>query len=86
MSYINENINFTNGVYIEKIAEDGPAKNTQLKKGDIIIKIDDTNINKMCELQEYIFSKAEGDEIILTIIRNKEERKLKVVLEQKIKV
>ena len=83
MSYIDENINLANGVYIEKITDDGPAGETELKKGDIIIKIDNTNINKMCELQEYIFSKKAGDEITLTIIRNNEEKQIKVILEEK---
>lgn len=83
MSYIDENINLANGVYIEKITDDGPARETELKKGDIIIKIDNTNINKMCELQEYIFSKNAGDEIILTIIRNNDEKQIKVILGEK---
>ena len=83
MSYMDENISFANGVYIEKITEDGPANGTELKKGDIITKIDNTNINKMCELQEYIFSKNPGDEIILTIIRKDEEKQIKVILGEK---
>lgn len=83
MSYIDENIDLANGIYIEKITEDGPANETELKKGDIITKIDNTNVNKMCELQEYIFSKNPGDEIILTIIRNDEEKQIKVALGEK---
>ena len=83
MSYIDENINFANGVYIEKITQDGSAKETDLKKGDIITKIDNTNVNKMCELQEYIFSKNPGDAIILTIIRKNEEKQIKVALGEK---
>ena len=83
MSYIDENISFASGVYIERITEDGPANGTELKKADIITKVDNTNINKMCELQEYIFGKNPGDEIILTIIRNNEEKQIKVILEKK---
>ena len=83
MSYIDENINLSNGVYIEKITEDGPSNQTDLKKGDIITKVDNTNINKMCELQEYIFSKNPGDEIVLTIIRKSEEKQIKIILGEK---
>ena len=83
MSYIDENISLANGVYIERITDDGPAKETDLKKGDIITKIDNTNINKMCELQEYIFSKNPGDEIILTILRKDEEKQIKIILGEK---
>lgn len=83
MSYIDENIELSNGIYIESISKDGPAKETKLKKGDIITKVDNTNVNKMSELQEYIFNKKPGDEIILTIIRNKEEISTKVILGEK---
>ena len=83
MSYIDENINLVNGIYIENIAEDGPANGTGLKKGDIITRIDNTSVNKMSELQEYIFSKNPQDEIILTIIRNNKEKQIKVVLGEK---
>ena len=83
MSYIDEDIKLASGVYIEKITEDGPANSTELKKGDIIIKIDNTSVNKMCELQEYIFSKNPGDEITLTILRNSKEKQIKIVLGEK---
>ena len=83
MSYIDQNVDLSNGVYIKKITDDGPANQTELKKGDIIIKIDNTSVNKMCELQEYIFSKNPGDEIILTIVRKKEEKQIKVILGEK---
>lgn len=83
MTYIDKNINLSNGIYIEKIAEDGPAYSTQLKKGDIITKIDSTSVNKMSELQEYIFSRNPGDEIVLTVIRNNKEKQIKVVLGEK---
>ena len=83
MTYVDRNIDLLNGIYIEKIAEDGPANATELKKGDIIIKIDNTSVNKMSELQEYIFSKNPGDEIVLTILRNKKEMQMRVVLGEK---
>ena len=83
MSYIDENIHLANGIYVEKIAEDGPAYGTQLKRGDIITRIDNTSVNKMSELQEYIFSKNPGDEIVLTILRNNKERQINVVLGNK---
>ena len=83
ISYINQNIKLSEGIYIESIIENGPASGIDLKKGDIIIKIDNTSVNKMCELQAYIFSKNPGDEIVLTVIRNNKEKQLKVVLGEK---
>ena len=83
MSYINKDIKMPEGIYIESIPEDGPANGTGLKKGDIITKIDNTSITRMCELQEYIFSKNVGDEIILTVIRNNKEKSVNVMLGEK---
>ncbi len=83
MSYVNKDIKLSEGIYIESIIEDGPANETELKKGDIITRIDNTSVNKMCELQEYIFSKNPGDEIILTVIRNNKEKQVKVTLGEK---
>lgn len=83
MSYIDENISLADGIYVERITEDGPASETELKRGDIITQIDNTSVNKMSELQEYIFSKNPGDEIILTIVRNNKEKQIKVILQEK---
>jgi len=80
MSYVNHNIKLSEGIYIESIIEDGPSSETELKKGDTIIKIDNTSVNKMCELQSYIFSKNAGDEIILTVKSANKEKKIKVIL------
>ena len=83
MSYVNQNMRLSEGIYIERIIGDGPASGTELKKGDIVTKIDNTSVNKMCELQAYIFSKNVGDEIILTIKRANTEKQIKVVLGEK---
>lgn len=83
MSYIDENISLLKGIYVEKITEDGPASRTELKRGDIITGIDNTSVNKMSELQEYIFKKSPGDEILLTVIRNNNEKQIKVILGEK---
>lgn len=80
MSYVDKNIKLANGIYVEKIVKDGPTSKTDLKEADIIVKIDNSSINKMSELQEYIFSKNPEDEITLTIIRNNKELQIKVVL------
>lgn len=83
MSYLNNNIKLSEGIYIESIIKDGPASKTELKKGDIIIKIDNTSVNKMCELQSYVFRKNVGDEILITIIRNNKEKQVKIILGEK---
>ena len=78
--YLNSNLNFDSGIYVAQISADGPAKKTALKVGDIITKIDETEINKMSELRSYIYGKAPGDEVSLTINRNNKEYNVKITL------
>lgn len=78
--YLNSNLDFDNGIYVVKISTDGPAVRSGLKVGDIITKIDDLNINKMSELRNYIYTKAPGDKVILTINRNNKEYTVEITL------
>ncbi len=81
--YLESNIDFDSGIYIAQISVDGPSKTSGLKVGDIITKIDDISINKMSELRNYIYTKKVGDEVSLTILRNKKERVIKIKLGKK---
>ena len=78
--YIDKNINLKGGIYVETISLDGPAYSSKLRKGDIITKIDNTKINKMSQLQEYIYSKNPNDEVILTVVRGNSEKQIKITL------
>ncbi len=82
--YLNSSIDFEGGVYVAQIVLDGPANGSGLKVGDIITKIDNTSINKMCELRQYIYSKNPEDEITLYINRNNKEYSLKIKLGRKV--
>ena len=61
------NNEFEKGIYIVSVDENGPCGKSGLKKGDIITKIDEIEINKMTELREYLYSKKPGDKIILNV-------------------
>ena len=78
--YLNYSFNFSNGIYVAEISYDGPCKNSGLKVGDVITKIDGIEINKMSELKSYIYTKKPKDEITLTLNRNKREQEIKVTL------
>lgn len=78
--YIDKNINLKGGIYVETISLDGPAYTSKLRRGDIITKIDNTKINKMSQLQEYVYSKKPNDEIILTVVRGNNEKQIKITL------
>ena len=81
--YINKDINIKKGVYIEEIYENGSARNSELKKGDIITKIDEKEIYKMSDLQEYLYSKKPEDIINITINRNGKEKNINLELYKK---
>ena len=78
--YLNSSLNFDNGIYVVQISSDEPAAKSGLKVGDIITKIDDYTINKMSELRSYIYKKAPGDNVVLTINRNNKEYKVTISL------
>ena len=67
--YLDSSIEFENGIYVVDISKDGPARNSGLKVGDIITKIDNNEINKMSELRNYIYKKSPEDTVTLTIDR-----------------
>ena len=83
VSYITPNIEFQNGIYVEQISEDSPAKKTELKVGDIITKIDGNDLINMCDLREYIYTKKPGDEVILDVLRNRINLTIKIKLSKK---
>lgn len=78
--YINSDIDIQKGIYVAQISLDSPAAKAKLKEGDIITKIDNLELNKMCDLRCYIYTKAPGDEVNLTVYRNKKEVQITIKL------
>ncbi|MBD3409857.1 MAG: Do family serine endopeptidase [Ignavibacteriales bacterium] len=60
------------GVIVETIVPDGAAADTELKEGDVILKIDERKINKANQLQGYVATKLAGDVVTLTVFRDGE--------------
>ncbi len=78
--YIDNGIDIQKGIYVAQISLDSPAAKAKLKEGDIITKIDNLELNKMCDLRCYIYTKSPGDEVNLTIYRNKKEVQVTIKL------
>ena len=78
--YLNSNINFSEGIYIEKKKKNGPAESAGLKQGDIITEIDSKKLSTMNDLREYIYTKKVGDIVNLQISRGKINRSIDVTL------
>lgn len=83
VKYLENNIDFSNGIYVVKIMSDGPLAKTNIKIGDIITEIDGNNVSRMSELRRYIYSKNPGDTVKLTIERNKKEYQINVILSKR---
>lgn len=81
--YLDSKINLDNGIYVAQISLDSPAFKTGLQIGDIITKIDNNTVEKMCDLRKYIYTKNIGDTVNLTILRNNRERNVEVKLGRK---
>ncbi len=83
IKYLNNDVSFNEGIYVVKIAKDGPAEETNLKTGDVITKIDGNSINRMTELRTYIYRKKPGEKATLTVNRNNKEIQIEVMLSKK---
>ncbi len=68
------------GIYIEEVTEEGAAKAAGIKKGDIILAINSTKVNSFSELQEQIGKHRPGDQVAVTIKRDRIEKIYNVTL------
>lgn len=82
--YLNSNLSFSKGIYVAQIIKNGPASNTDLKEGDIIISIDGKELNTMNDLRTYIYSKKPSDIVSLQISRGKINKTINITLRKKI--
>ena len=57
-------------------------KNSNIIKGDILEKIDGIKVETMNDLKKYVYEKNIGDEVTLTIKRNKKKFEVKIKLEK----
>ncbi|HSL88529.1 MAG TPA: Do family serine endopeptidase [Ignavibacteriaceae bacterium] len=71
------------GVIIQGVLPDGSAASTDLKSGDVILKIDGREVNQPNELQSYIASKTAGTTVTLDIFRDGNEIERKVTLKSR---
>ena len=70
----------TDGVYIAGVQEDGAAKEAGIQSGDVILKVNDKEVNKVSKLQQIISQHDPGDEVTVTIRRDGEKQELETTL------
>lgn len=84
LGYIDENLRFSEGIYVEKVNKNSAAEEAGLRKGDIILSIDGKNLERMCDLRCYIYTKKPGDKVKLKIQRNYRKIEVTATLKKKI--
>ncbi len=83
IQYLDEDLKFDSGIYVVSINKTGAAYGKGLLVGDIITKIDGVTLNKMSDLRKYIYTKEVGDEVKLTVLRNKKVFEISIKLGKK---
>jgi Do/DeqQ family serine protease len=76
-------VNVVEGVYVDSVMANSSAFDGGVKKKDIIIKIDETPVKTVPQLQEMIGRKRPGDEVKLTILRDGKEKILNMTLKNR---
>ena len=76
----NTTVNFKEGIYVVQLTKNGPADKAGVKEGDIITKIDDTNLTTMNDLRPYIYTKKPNENVTLKINRGRIKKDIVVQL------
>lgn len=74
--------NLPKGISVREIDENSPAKNAGIEIGDIITKIEGTEVSSVAELNRIKYNYSIGDTITLTILRNGKEQDIKIILSE----
>jgi 2-alkenal reductase len=69
------------GAYILATVQGGPAEQAGIRRGDIILGIDDQRIQGQTTFTEALFAQSPGDTVTVTVLRDNEERQFEVTLE-----
>jgi len=68
------------GVYIEATLAGSPAELGGLRRGDVILTIDDHPVERPNQIQSFIYNKDPGDTIFLNLLRSDGQLNLEVTL------
>jgi serine protease Do len=74
-------LNDLRGIYIDDVADGGPAAVAGIKAGDVITRIDNTPVNGKAELMEIIGQKNPGDQVTVVVQRDGKENELPLTMQ-----
>lgn len=76
-------LNITQGFYVNNVTKNSGAEKAGLKKGDVLIKLDEQRINNFSSLSSYLNSKRPDDIVKVTYVRDGKENEVTVKLSKK---
>ncbi|MGL6072569.1 MAG: M6 family metalloprotease domain-containing protein [Fimbriiglobus sp.] len=68
------------GVEVEAVTEGGAAEKAGVKKGDVLLKIDESKLDGDVTVRDLVSAKKPGDSVRLLLKRKAEEMELRVIL------
>jgi serine protease Do len=77
------NLGSIKGVYVADLNENSAAGDAGIKKGDVIIRVNEIPVNSVPALQEQISKYHPGDKVNVTVLRDNKEKTCNVVLKSK---
>lgn len=69
------NVKSGKGIYVTEVSRNGAAEDAGIRKGDIITKIDNVDVQTFADLSLAIGSKRPGDKVVVTFLRDGKEHK-----------
>lgn len=75
--------NITDGVYVSAVNNDGGAYAAGIRKGDIITKVNNFEVNSGLQMSAQIVGFRPGDKVPVTYLRNNKEYAVNVVLRKR---
>jgi len=78
-----KNLKTMEGAYVAEVVDNSAADKAGVKKGDVIIKVNDVDIKSSSQLQEQIGRYSPGDKVSLVLLRDNKEVKLTAELKNK---
>ncbi len=71
------------GVLVSDVVDDSPAQKAGMKRGDVIVRFHGEKVENSTQLREMVVSTPPGEEISLLLVRDGEEKSVKVTIGKK---
>jgi len=76
------NLPVDRGVLVAEVTQGGAAAKAGIRNGDVIVKIDDTDVKSRSDLTNYLLNKKPGDQVTIGLYRGNQQLTVKVTLDE----